>query len=346
MKHVREDMPDLQSRRPEASATLASVLDRMTDKDLKRRYPDIETLVTDLEEALAIEAARSGKSTGEATAVLRTLPESTRRRLPFRMRHPLPVLGVIALLAVLVAIVALLFKEGVDRAQKGTGSGTVKAPAGETVVSVGRASAHDYDPLGDDIEHHSEAPRVVDRDPGTVWTTESYSGGLAGSNKDGVGVYLDAKPGVEAVRMVIQTPHARLEGGHLRRTGRPRAGQHREWLDQARRRARARRGPALPSSTPAASAIATTSSGSPSSRRTASASRSASSPSRSASRDRDSPLRGGCAAAALSSGLSLRTGGPHVPARSARRRAGSGGRTAPGRECRWPPTASDKRSCR
>jgi eukaryotic-like serine/threonine-protein kinase len=206
MKHVREDMPDLQSRRPEASATLASVLDRMTDKDLKRRYPDIDTLVTDLEEALAIEAARSGKSTGEATAVLRTLPESTRRRLPFRMRHPLPVLGVIALLAVLVAIVALLAKEGVDRAQKGTGSGTVTAPAGETVVSVGRASAHDYDPLGDDTEHHSEAPRVVDRDPGTVWTTESYSGGLAGSNKDGVGIYLDAKPGVEAVRMVIQTP--------------------------------------------------------------------------------------------------------------------------------------------
>src|ERR1700742_3321033 len=87
MKHVREDIPDLQSRRPEASATLASVLDRMTDKDLKRRYPDIAALVTDLEEALAIEAARSGKSTGEATAVLRTLPESARRRLPFRLRH-------------------------------------------------------------------------------------------------------------------------------------------------------------------------------------------------------------------------------------------------------------------
>jgi eukaryotic-like serine/threonine-protein kinase len=206
MKHVREDMPDLQSRRPEASATLASVLDRMTDKDLKRRYPDITALVTDLEEALAIEAARSGKSTGEATAVLRTLPESTRRRLPFRMRHPLPVLGVIGLLAVLVVIVALLLKEGVDRTQKGTGSGTVKAPEGETVVSVGRASAHDYDPLGDDAEHHSEAPRVVDRDPGTTWTTEGYSGGLAGSNKEGVGIYLDAKPGVEAVRMVIQTP--------------------------------------------------------------------------------------------------------------------------------------------
>jgi tRNA A-37 threonylcarbamoyl transferase component Bud32 len=205
MKHVREDMPDLQSRRPEASATLASVLDRMTDKDLRRRYPDISTLVTDLEEALAIEAARSGKSTGEATAVLRTLPPSTRRRLPFRMRHPLPVLGVIALMAVLVAIVALLLKEGVDRTQKGTGAGRIEAPAGETVVSLARASAHDYDPLGDGEEHSDEAPRIVDRDRGTTWTTEGYSSGLAGSNKAGVGIYLDAKPDVEAVRMEIQS---------------------------------------------------------------------------------------------------------------------------------------------
>src|ERR687883_722356 len=75
MKHVREELPDLQSRRPEASATLASVLDRMTDKDLKRRYPDSASLVADLEEALAIEAARAGQATGEATTVIRTLPD-------------------------------------------------------------------------------------------------------------------------------------------------------------------------------------------------------------------------------------------------------------------------------
>jgi eukaryotic-like serine/threonine-protein kinase len=206
MKHVREDMPDLQSRRPEASATLASVLDRMTDKDLGRRYPDIPTLVADLEEALAIEAARSGHSTGEATAVLRTLPASTRRRLPFRLRHPLPVLATVLLLAVGVAVIALLFKEGVDRTQRGTGTGNIEAPAGEKVVSVASASAKDYDPLGDDQEHPERATRVVDRDPGTTWTTESYSSGLEGANKAGVGIYVDAKPGVEAVRMEIQSP--------------------------------------------------------------------------------------------------------------------------------------------
>ena len=34
MKHVREDLPDVQVMRPEVSARLAAVLDRMTDKDL------------------------------------------------------------------------------------------------------------------------------------------------------------------------------------------------------------------------------------------------------------------------------------------------------------------------
>src|SRR3954465_175431 len=146
MKHVREDLPDVAVRRPEISASLGSVLDRMTDKDLSRRYGAAQSLVTDLEDALAIEAARSGRSTGEATAVLRTLPESARRRLPFRLRHPLPILGVLALLAVLVVIVALVLKEGVDRTQKGTGSGTVKAPAGEEPVPLAPASASAHPP--------------------------------------------------------------------------------------------------------------------------------------------------------------------------------------------------------
>jgi eukaryotic-like serine/threonine-protein kinase len=205
MKHVREDMPDLQSRRPEASATLASVLDRMTDKDLKRRYPDVPALVSDLEEALAIETARSGRSTGEATAVLRTLPESKLRRLPFRLRHPVPVLAVVLLLAAGAATLVFLLREGVERAQRGTGAGTIEAPAGERVVSVARTSANDYDPLGDDEEHPELTPLVVDREPDTTWTTESYSSGIEGAGKAGVGIYLDAKPGVEAVRMEIQS---------------------------------------------------------------------------------------------------------------------------------------------
>jgi serine/threonine-protein kinase len=208
MKHVREDLPDIQALRPEASATLAAVLDRMTEKALEHRYADIPSLIADLEEALAIEAARSGTSTGEATAVIRTLPAHTRRRLPFRMRHPISLLGVILLFGVGAAIVALLVKEGPKHVQRGTGSGKVSAtPAGTKNVSVASASAHDYDPLGDDTEHSEEAPRVVDRDPGTVWTTESYRDGIEGAGKPGVGIYVDAKPKVDAVQLQVQTPN-------------------------------------------------------------------------------------------------------------------------------------------
>ena len=143
--------------RPEVSATTAAVLDRMTDKDLAHRYADVPSLVADLEDALAIEAARSGTSTGEATAVIRTLPAHARRRLPFRMRHPISLLAVIALVAVAVAIIALIAVNrdvpGV-KVERGTGTGKVsETPEGTKVVSVQRASAHDFDPLGDDEEH-------------------------------------------------------------------------------------------------------------------------------------------------------------------------------------------------
>src|SRR5690242_14868766 len=126
MKHVREDLPDIQAIRPEVSATTAAVLDRMTDKDLAHRYVDVPSLVADLEDALAIEAARSGTSTGEATAVIRTLPAHARRRLPFRMRHPVSLLAVIVLLGVGAVIVALAVREVPPRVTKGTGVGKVE----------------------------------------------------------------------------------------------------------------------------------------------------------------------------------------------------------------------------
>src|SRR3712207_8592729 len=40
MKHVREELPDLQRLRPEASAALAATLDRATAKSTADRHPD------------------------------------------------------------------------------------------------------------------------------------------------------------------------------------------------------------------------------------------------------------------------------------------------------------------
>src|SRR5919107_899299 len=120
MKHVREDLPDVQKRRPEVAAGLAAILDRMTCKDLKKRYADAIDLQADLEEALSRELARTGRSTGEATAVLRTLPKGARSRLPLRMRRPVPILALIALLAAGGAVAAFLLREGVQRTERGT----------------------------------------------------------------------------------------------------------------------------------------------------------------------------------------------------------------------------------
>src|SRR3954447_10080570 len=89
MKHVREELPDVQLRRPEISSALAAIVDKATERDLDRRYATAGELIADLEDILPIEAARSGhQTTGEVTSVLRTLPPAARRRVPLRARTP------------------------------------------------------------------------------------------------------------------------------------------------------------------------------------------------------------------------------------------------------------------
>src|SRR5438552_4333550 len=108
MRHVREEVPDVQHLRPDLAAATASVVDRAVAKDTSQRYPDAAAMAADLEEVLAIEASRSGQATGEVTSVLQTLPGRTRRRLPLRMRHPARLVGSLALLGAVVAIALVL----------------------------------------------------------------------------------------------------------------------------------------------------------------------------------------------------------------------------------------------
>src|SRR3954466_4411126 len=73
MKHVREELPDVQVLRPEVSSSLARVVDIATAKDLGERYADADEFITDLGDVLAVEASRAGETHGQATAVIRTL---------------------------------------------------------------------------------------------------------------------------------------------------------------------------------------------------------------------------------------------------------------------------------
>src|SRR5215208_3606478 len=118
MKHVREELPDVQLRRPEVSSALAAVVDRATAKDLDRRYGSDRALIADLEDVLGIETARSGQATGEATAVLRTLPPGARRRLPWRVLHPARIVAVLVLIGAAAAVVAIVMATK-ERAERG-----------------------------------------------------------------------------------------------------------------------------------------------------------------------------------------------------------------------------------
>ncbi|MBA3421086.1 MAG: serine/threonine protein kinase, partial [Thermoleophilaceae bacterium] len=89
MKHVRDPLPNVQMRRPEVSSTLAAVVERATAKETRHRYRTVDETVHDLEQALAIEAARAGSTTGgEATSVLRQLPRESGTYAPARLRRP------------------------------------------------------------------------------------------------------------------------------------------------------------------------------------------------------------------------------------------------------------------
>jgi hypothetical protein len=201
MRHVREEIPDVQRRRPEVSAATAAVVDRATAKDLARRYPDIPSLLSDLEEVLAVEAARAGQTTGEVTTVLRTLPAPARMRLPWRMRHPARWLGSLALIGGLLAL-------GLALAAGHTHRGIapdVDAKPGLAPVPLGQTSAHGYNPFGNEPEHPAQVANVVDGDPATAWSTEHYVDDTLGP-KPGTGVYLDAAPGLRARAIEIETP--------------------------------------------------------------------------------------------------------------------------------------------
>jgi eukaryotic-like serine/threonine-protein kinase len=205
MRHVREQVPDVQRLRPEVSAATAAVVDRATAHDLARRYQDIPSLLADLEEALAIEAARAGQATGEVTSVLRSLPLRTRRRLPLRMRHRAWWLGSFILLAVLVAVVLYV---AAGHTHRGTGvPAGVTAKPGFLPVSLAQNSAHDYNPFGTGPESPGQVNLVVDSDPNTTWSTEHYyNDTLKKIGGTGVGLYLDAAPGVAVRQIELLTP--------------------------------------------------------------------------------------------------------------------------------------------
>jgi hypothetical protein len=202
MKHVREPMPDVQRLRPEMSAALAAVVERATAKERKNRYQNVREMLDDLEQALAIEVARSGHPTGEATSVIRALPRKSAAMVPARWRSPRLWAATLALLAfgAALVLVGILIRTEEDK-RPVAGRPAPAAPP----TNVKLTAAKDFDPGGDGHEHPDEVGRAIDNDPATTWSTENYTQGGGLGSKSGVGLYLTAQAPVAATQLDLWT---------------------------------------------------------------------------------------------------------------------------------------------
>jgi eukaryotic-like serine/threonine-protein kinase len=202
MKHVREPMPDVQRLRPEMSAALAAVVERATCKERKNRYASVDQMLNDLEQALAIEVARSGHPTGEATSVIRALPRRSAAIVPTRWRNPKLWAATLALLVLggALVVVGILMRAEEDK-QPVAGRPAPAAPP----TNVKLTAAKDFDPGGDGREHPDEVSRAIDDDPDTKWSTENYTQGGGFGSKSGVGLYVTAATPVAATQLDLWT---------------------------------------------------------------------------------------------------------------------------------------------
>jgi serine/threonine-protein kinase len=199
MKHVNEPMPDVQAKRPEVSAAVASVVDRATTKDPRDRYSTVAEMVRDLEQTLEVEAARRGGTSGEATSVLDSVPKSRRR---LRRGRRISGLGIVmTILGITLLAGAVIFGVQHDWSSGEGDSG----PGGGSEIRLSPSAAGEFDPEGDDQETGSQEQAVDSNPTGTAWSTEHYDTPDFGGLKDGVGLSIDADSTVTAKSMVIRS---------------------------------------------------------------------------------------------------------------------------------------------
>jgi serine/threonine-protein kinase len=200
MKHVNEELPDVQQRRPEVSAASALVVERSTAKDPSKRYRDVGEMIDDLSTALEVEAARAGSTTGEATSVLEAVPPA-KRKLSDRTRWSW------AGIALLIVVAAGALAAVVFISSGGGGGGGALKGKGST---VGLSSAADYDPQGDGEEGPDTVELAVDGNLATAWSSEHYDSDTFAGTKTGpdpgVGLYVTAKSAAMPSKIVVRSP--------------------------------------------------------------------------------------------------------------------------------------------
>ncbi|MGN6587893.1 MAG: protein kinase domain-containing protein [Solirubrobacterales bacterium] len=203
MKHVNEELPDVQQRRPELSAAAAMVVERATTKDPDDRYQSVGEMIDDLATALEVEAARAGSTTGEATSVLEAVPPAE-RKLAGGGRWSRAAIALLLLAAAGIVAAVVLISSGNG---PGGGGGALKDKGKPLAI----AEASDYDPQGDGEESPETVSLAVDGNPtGTAWSSEHYDSPTFAGTKTGpdpgVGLYVVTKSTATPSEMIIRSP--------------------------------------------------------------------------------------------------------------------------------------------
>ena len=152
MKHVREELPDVQLRRPRglerARGRASTARPRRTSTS---RYQDDAELIADLEDVLGDRdrALGPGHRRGDRGPPHAARPARA-AACRWRVRTPARSLALLALVAAIAAVVARRHGRRGHATERGTGTRNVKPPPGLESVSLGQSRAKDFDPFGGD----------------------------------------------------------------------------------------------------------------------------------------------------------------------------------------------------
>ncbi len=223
MRHINEEPPGVRERRPDASPRLEAALRRAMAKDPADRFPSMDAFCAELEDCLGELDRHPAETDTGATMVVPVQPRpgpgrAVRPQGPARARGrvpwlPLTLAAVLAAAAIAAAVVAWQHARGGGGAAGG-------ATATSTSASIELQALGAWDPPpGDGSEHDAEAPRAVDGDASTYWTTSTYFDAPS-LGKPGVGLLLDAGKQVDpsTLGVVTDTPGftAEIEAGEAR----------------------------------------------------------------------------------------------------------------------------------
>ncbi|MBA3842923.1 MAG: serine/threonine protein kinase [Actinobacteria bacterium] len=199
MRHINEPPPSVREKRPDVSPRLDAALQRAMAKQAEDRFATMADFCRELDACL---------QETQGTQVMAPLPRPKRgraARVPVtgrRSRSPWPLLGVLGVLIVVGAVVAILL---LRHTHNGSNPGTTGP--GRVAAAPHLRAVDAYDPFGSPVgqEHNSEAPRATDHVASTYWETERYSSSLAAIGKPGVGLILDAGRVVQLHQIGVAT---------------------------------------------------------------------------------------------------------------------------------------------